>query len=87
MSGPETRDSDTTTDVRSASAQSAFVTRHGLLEIFKEPGCPVCARPEQGSLEAIVDLLCEQVTNPVTRARLIESRGFCGWHAWGSTNA
>jgi len=53
-----------------------------LLGAFKEPGCPVCVRLERGSVKAMDDLLYEQVTDPTTRARLVESRGFCNWHSW-----
>jgi hypothetical protein len=61
---------------------SKFVMYYELLEAFKQPGCPVCARLEQGALKAMEDLLYEQVTDPTTRARLVASRGFCNWHAW-----
>ncbi|OGB91521.1 MAG: hypothetical protein A2Z31_02570 [candidate division NC10 bacterium RBG_16_65_8] len=70
--------------VRPTSATSRFVTYYELLEAFTKPGCPVCARLEQGSLKAMDGLLYEQVTDPTTRARLVESRGFCNWHAWMS---
>jgi hypothetical protein len=53
-----------------------------LLEAFREPGCPVCMRLEQVALRAMDELLYEQVTDPVTRARLLASRGFCNRHAW-----
>ena len=66
---------------RQTSAASKFVMYYELLEAFTNLGCPVCARLEQGSLKAMDDLLYEQVTDPVTRTRLVESRGFCNWHA------
>jgi len=68
--------------VRPVRSDAKFVMYYELLEAFKEPGCPVCARLEQGSLRAMDDLLYEQVTDPATRARLLASRGFCNRHAW-----
>jgi hypothetical protein len=70
------------TAVRRASSDAKFVMYYELLEAFREPGCPVCARLEQGSLRAMDGLLYEQVTDPATRARLLASRGFCNRHAW-----
>jgi len=71
-----------TAAVRPARSDAKFVMYYELLAAFKEPGCPVCARLEQGSLRALDELLYEQVTDPVTRARLLASRGFCNRHAW-----
>jgi len=68
--------------LKPAGAASKFVMYYELLEAFKKPGCPVCTRLEEGSLKAMDDLLYEQVTDPATRARLVESRGFCNWHTW-----
>lgn len=68
--------------VRPAGVGSKFVMYYELLEAFREPGCPVCTRLEQLSLRALDELLYEQVTDPVTRARLLASRGFCNRHAW-----
>jgi len=67
---------------RPARVASKFVMYFELLEAFEKPGCPVCARLEEGSLKAMNDLLYEQVTDPATRARLAASRGFCNWHTW-----
>ncbi len=37
---------------------------------------------EQGERKALDALLYEQVNDPFTRDRLVESHGFCNWHAW-----
>jgi hypothetical protein len=69
--------------LRSAAGPSSkFVTYFDLLEAFARPGCPVCALLEQGARKALDALFYEQVNDPVTRDRLVESHGFCNWHAW-----
>ncbi len=40
-----------------ASPSSKFITYFQLLDAFKEPGCPVCTRLEQGALNALDDLM------------------------------
>lgn len=65
-----------------ANPSSKFITYFQLLDAFKEPGCPVCTRLEQGALKALNGLMYEQVNDPFTRDRLVESHGFCNWHAW-----
>lgn len=59
-----------------------FVLYYELLDAFGKPGCPVCANLERGSLKALGDMLYEQVTDPASRRRLLESGGFCNWHTW-----
>lgn len=61
---------------------SKFITYFELLDAFKNPGCPVCARLEAGAVKALDSLMYEQVNDPFTRQRLVESHGFCNWHAW-----
>jgi hypothetical protein len=74
---------DVRTILRSAANPSSkFITYFQLLEAFKQPGCPVCTRLEHGGLRALDALLYEQVNDPSTRDRLVESHGFCNWHAW-----
>ena len=68
--------------LRSMDPSSKFITYFQLLDAFKEPGCPVCTRLEQGALKALDGLMYEQVNDPFTRDRLVESHGFCNWHAW-----
>jgi hypothetical protein len=65
-----------------ANPSSKFITYFQLLDAFKEPDCPVCTRLEQGALKALDGLMYEQVNDPFTRDRLVESHGFCNWHAW-----
>jgi len=61
---------------------SKFITYFQLLDAFQQPGCPVCTLLEQGALKALDGLMYEQVNDPFTRERLVESHGFCNWHAW-----
>ena len=61
---------------------SKFMAYFQLLDSFKQPGCPVCIRLEDGSLKALDGLMYEQVNDPFTRERLVASHGFCNWHAW-----
>ena len=65
-----------------AGPSSKFLAYFQLLDAFKETGCPVCTRLEQGALKALDGLMYEQVNDPFTRDRLVESHGFCNWHAW-----
>ncbi|MCX5734518.1 MAG: DUF6062 family protein, partial [candidate division NC10 bacterium] len=68
--------------LRPTGGASKFVMYYELLEAFGKPGCPVCTNLERGSLKALNDMLYEQVTDPESRRRLVESRGYCNWHAW-----
>ena len=73
---------DMGTILRPIGGSSKFVTYYELLDAFEKPGCPVCTNLERGSLKALDDMLYEQVTDPESRRRLVESRGYCNWHAW-----
>jgi hypothetical protein len=73
---------DMSTILRPSGGSSKFVTYYELLDAFEKPGCPVCTNLERGSLKALNDMLYEQVTDPESRRRLVESRGYCNWHAW-----
>lgn len=68
--------------LRSAQPSSKFIPYFQLLDACKEPGCPVCTQVERGALKALDGLMYEQVNDPFTRDRLLESHGFCNWHAW-----
>ena len=61
---------------------SKHIAYFQLLDAFKQPGCPVCTRLEQGATRSLDSLMYEQVNDPITRQRLVESHGFCNWHAW-----
>lgn len=65
-----------------ANPSSKFIAYFQLLDAFGKVGCPVCSLVEQGALKALDGLLYEQVNDPYTRDRLLESHGFCNWHAW-----
>jgi len=67
---------------RARRSPTKFITYFQLIDAFQEPGCPVCSIVEQGALKALDGLLYEQVNDPITRERLVESHGFCNWHAW-----
>lgn len=68
--------------VRPPTRSSKFVTYFELLDAFREPGCPVCTKLERGALKSLDGLMYEQVNDPYVRDRLVESHGFCNWHAW-----
>jgi hypothetical protein len=59
-----------------------FVAYFELVEACGKPGCPVCRCLRESTLRSLDALLYEQVTDPVTRASLGRSWGFCAWHAW-----
>jgi hypothetical protein len=73
-------------DVRSilerTRPSSKYIAYFQLLEAFKQAGCPVCSRLEQGAIRSLDALMYEQVNDPFTRDRLVASHGFCNWHAW-----
>ncbi len=68
--------------LRPPGPSSKYITYFQLLDAFKQEGCPVCARLEEGAAKALDGLMYEQVNDPITRDRLLESHGFCNWHAW-----
>ncbi len=61
---------------------SKSATYFDLLDAFALAGCPVCALLEKGARKALDALFYEQVNDPVTRHRFLESHGLCNWHAW-----
>jgi hypothetical protein len=67
---------------RDRKSPAKFLTYFQLLDAFREAGCPVCSIVEQGALKALDGVMYEQVNDPVTRERLVQSHGFCNWHAW-----
>ena len=67
---------------RTHRSSTKFITYFQLLDTFKEAGCPVCSIVERGALKGLDSLMYEQVNDPITRERLVESHGFCNWHAW-----
>lgn len=67
---------------RSKRPPTKFVTYFHLLDAFKEGGCPACSLLVRGAQRALDSLMYEQVNDPITRDRLVESHGFCNWHAW-----
>jgi uncharacterized protein DUF6062 len=65
-----------------APPSSKFIGYFQLLDAFRHEGCPVCALLEEGAIKALDGLMYEQANDPFTRHRLVESHGFCNWHAW-----
>lgn len=53
-----------------------------LLEAAEEPGCPLCALVVKDSRRYLDSLMYERVLDVPTRLELMDSFGFCGWHAW-----
>jgi hypothetical protein len=52
-----------------------------LLEALKEPDCPICKLLLEDSRAYLDQLLYESVLDVPTRMLLMESFGFCSWHA------
>jgi len=73
---------DVRTILQRMGPSSKHIAYFQLLDAFKQPGCPVCTRLEQGATRSLDSLMYEQVNDPITRQRLVESHGFCNWHAW-----
>ena len=67
---------------RSRRSPTKFLMYFHLLDAFREAGCPVCSLLARGAQRALDGLMYEQVNDPITRDRLVESHGFCNWHAW-----
>jgi len=51
-----------------------------LMETLQQSGCPACRLADRASRRFLDTLLYEQVTDPLTRARLRRARGFCREH-------
>jgi len=73
---------DVRTILQRMGPSSKHIAYFQLLDACKQPGCPVCTRLEQGATRSLDSLMYEQVNDPITRQRLVESHGFCNWHAW-----
>jgi hypothetical protein len=73
---------DVRTILQRIGPSSKHLAYFQLLDACKQPGCPVCTRLEQGATRSLDALMYEQVNDPITRERLVESHGFCNWHAW-----
>ena len=55
--------------------------RRRLAEACARPGCPVCGCLRDAAGRHLSVILAEHVTDPLSRARLAEARGFCATHA------
>jgi len=53
-----------------------------LLEVFPQPGCPLCRVVQSAVERSLTHLFYESVTDPTVRHRLRRSLGFCKRHAW-----
>ena len=51
-----------------------------LMEALQQPGCPACRLADRAGRRFLETLFDEQVTDPLTRARLRRARGFCRGH-------
>jgi len=67
---------------RRPKAPSRFITCFHLLDAFRDAACPVCSTVERGAMKALDGLMYEQVDDPFTRERLVDSHGSCNWHPW-----
>ena len=52
------------------------------IEILQPDRCPLCFTVRSYSYEHLKSLLDECVTDPSTREKLFQSKGFCRRHAW-----
>ena len=57
------------------------IAYYRVLEAFDQPGCPICSLMDQSVRQRMGAMLYEQVNDPGTRRKLIESRGFCNVHS------
>ena len=57
-------------------------TYEKLLDAFQKPGCPICHFVLEDSSGYLDSLMYERVMDVPTRLELIDSFGFCSWHAW-----
>ncbi len=60
----------------------SFADPDRYLEILQPDRCPLCFLVHSYAYEHLKSLLDECVTDPSTRGRLFESKGFCRRHAW-----
>lgn len=54
---------------------------YNLIEAFEREGCPVCALMEKSARKWMEWFIYERVSDPKTRFKLRDSRGFCPDHA------
>jgi hypothetical protein len=52
------------------------------LEALEKPGCPICHLVIEDSRGYLDSLMYERVLDVPTRLDLMDSFGFCSWHAW-----
>lgn len=52
------------------------------LEALEKPGCPICHLVVEGGRCYLDSLMYERVLDVPTRLSLMDSFGFCSWHAW-----
>ena len=57
------------------------IAYYKVLEALDSPGCPICNLVNQSVRRRMDSMLYEQVNDPGTRRKLIESRGFCNEHS------
>src|SRR5581483_4877886 len=60
----------------------SFADPDRFLELFQPDRCPLCFTVRAYIYEHLKSLLDECVTDPSTRGRLFQSKGFCRRHAW-----
>jgi len=57
------------------------ITYYEVLEAFGTSECPICNLVDKSMRQRMDALLHEQVNDPGTRRKLVESRGFCAPHS------
>jgi hypothetical protein len=63
---------------------ASFFEPERLVEILQPDRCPLCFLIHDYGQTFLRNLLEESVTDPLTRSRLLKSRGFCRRHAWNA---
>lgn len=69
-------------DRQAESSMEKNRTYKKLLDVFQNPGCPICHFVVDDSNSYLDSVMYERVMDVPTRLDLIDSFGFCGWHAW-----
>jgi hypothetical protein len=65
-----------------AQEPSKFINYFELRDTFHEDGCPICRLLVKWTRGYLNSLFHEYVNDPWVRQKLLNSHGFCNWHAW-----
>jgi len=65
-----------------SDGRPSFADPDRFIEVLQPDRCPLCFTVRAYSYEHLKSLLDECVTDPSTREKLFQSKGFCRRHAW-----